>query len=171
MQFRARRDEIAGALIAVAQVGRDDELAPAAFFHAGHAFVPALDDSAGAQREIERPVPVAAAVELLAVLERSGVVDGDGLPGLRDFPGADLEVFVLQPRFRGDDGPVLLVLLVPPFRRVNRHPDDADHDKDKHDGDECCLHGDCPFCTFVDCAATPDSLSRLGIEINWHFGA
>lgn len=41
----------AGALLAVAQFGRDDQLAFAADLHAGHALIPAFDDFAGAQRE------------------------------------------------------------------------------------------------------------------------
>src|SRR5215475_8152085 len=66
VQFRVGRDDVAGAAGAVAEFGRDDELARAANFHAGDAFVPALDDLAGAERKRERLAAVFAAVEFLA---------------------------------------------------------------------------------------------------------
>ena len=65
-----------GAAGAVAEVGRDDEGALAADFHAGHAFVPAFDHLALAEGERERLVAVARAVELGAVEQPAGVVDG-----------------------------------------------------------------------------------------------
>src|SRR5687767_8825346 len=70
VELGVRRDDVAGALGAVAEIGRNDQLANAAHLHAGDAFVPALDDPAGAERELKRLAAVLAAVELLAVLER-----------------------------------------------------------------------------------------------------
>src|SRR5581483_10009705 len=59
-------DDPAGAPAAVAQLGRDDDAAPAADLHAGHALVPAADDLAGAEPEGEGLAPVPGGVELLA---------------------------------------------------------------------------------------------------------
>src|SRR5262245_66275600 len=68
---------------AVAERGRDGEQAGAADLHALHAFVPALDDHAGAERKLERLATVLARVELAAlddaVGQPAGVVHGDFL--------------------------------------------------------------------------------------------
>src|SRR4051812_1280982 len=61
-----RPDPGAGALRAVGQVRRDDQLAPAADLHALDALVPALDDLTLAERERERLAVVPRGVELLA---------------------------------------------------------------------------------------------------------
>src|SRR4051794_22653307 len=62
---------------AVAQVGRDDQLAAAAHAHAGDALVPALDHLAGAELERERLAAVPRGVELLAGRPRGAdVLDG-----------------------------------------------------------------------------------------------
>src|SRR5688572_3182423 len=50
LQRGVGRDDAAGAACAVAKIGGDDQHALAAFLHALHAFVPALDDHAGAER-------------------------------------------------------------------------------------------------------------------------
>src|SRR5690606_41712258 len=52
--------------VAVGQVRRDDELAAAADLHAGDAHVPALDDAAAAELEVEGGAAVPGRVELLA---------------------------------------------------------------------------------------------------------
>src|SRR6185369_1068759 len=80
-QRGVRRNDPAGAARAVAELGRDGELALAADLHAGHALVPALDDVALAEREHERLAAVLARVELAAlrtvVEQPAGVVHGD----------------------------------------------------------------------------------------------
>src|SRR3954454_2859926 len=68
-----RLDGAAGAPVAVAQVGRDDELAAAADLHALHALVPAGDDLADTEAERQRLAPVVRRVELLP----GGVSDAD----------------------------------------------------------------------------------------------
>ncbi len=89
---------------AVAEVRRDDESALAADLHAGHALVPALDDSAGAERKGERLAVVHAAVELLALGlaavggQPAGVVDRDLVAGLGRGAVADFRVDVFQAR-------------------------------------------------------------------------
>lgn len=92
-QGRPARDEPARARIAVAQGGRDLQLAHLAHARAQQALVPPFDDLAGAQGEVEGGAPVAGGVELGAVQEGAGVVDGDlvarlgrvkSRPGCRD---------------------------------------------------------------------------------------
>ena len=63
-QRGVRRNHAAGAARAVAQSRRNHERALAAHLHAGNAFVPALDHAARAERERERGVAIARAVEL-----------------------------------------------------------------------------------------------------------
>src|SRR6185312_5640320 len=79
-----RGNHAAGTARAVTQRGRNDQGAGAADFHARHAFVPAPNDHAGAQREHERIAAVPAGVELGAlhavVVEPARVVDGDAVP-------------------------------------------------------------------------------------------
>ena len=65
-QRLAGLDHPAGAAVAVAQVRRDHELPAAADLHALHAGVPALDDLADAEPELQRLAPVVRRVELLA---------------------------------------------------------------------------------------------------------
>src|SRR5260370_32584547 len=71
-QFGVRRDDAGRAPGAVAQSGRDDELALAADLHAGHALVPALDDPTGAELKGERLAAVEAGGELFPVGEPAG---------------------------------------------------------------------------------------------------
>src|SRR3978361_2178791 len=82
-QRGARRDVVAGAARAIAQIRRDDQRALAADMHGGDALVPALDHLALAEGEGERLVPVERAVELLALLavdeQPARVVDRHGL--------------------------------------------------------------------------------------------
>src|SRR5262249_35490301 len=96
---------------AVAEFRRDDELALAADLHPGDALVPALDDLAGAEVELERLAAVEAAVELLAVLERGGVVHRHAVALLGLGPGAFLEGLVLQAAVGLDHLALLLLLL------------------------------------------------------------
>ena len=76
MQLGIRRNT-GSAFLTVGEIRRDDELAFAAFLHAGNAFVPALDDLASTEVEHKGFVAVAAGVEFLAILERAGVMDID----------------------------------------------------------------------------------------------
>src|SRR5581483_4122175 len=73
-----RRDDTAGAALAVAELGRDDQAAFAADLHRRDALVPALDHAAGADRERERAAAVDRRIEPGAVLEPPGVVDDRG---------------------------------------------------------------------------------------------
>src|SRR5262249_51398187 len=66
-QRRVRRDHVADAAGAVAEVGRDDEGTLAADLHRGHAFVPAGDHLPSANGKLERLAAVERAVELLAL--------------------------------------------------------------------------------------------------------
>src|SRR5205085_2969315 len=65
-QRLAGLDGAAGAAVAVAQVRRDDQLAPAADLHPEQAVVPALDDLADTDAEGQRLTAVPRGVELLA---------------------------------------------------------------------------------------------------------
>src|ERR1700722_1112326 len=78
-------DGVARAPAAVAEVGRDDQLAAAAHLHALHALVPALDDLPDTEAELERLAPAPASVEFLP----GGGGDPDvvhlhGVPGAGD---------------------------------------------------------------------------------------
>src|SRR5205085_6729800 len=81
---RVRRNDAAGAARAVAQVGRNGELALAADFHAGDALFPAADHFAAPEREHERLAAILARVEFAARLssriEPAGVMHADSLP-------------------------------------------------------------------------------------------
>src|SRR5581483_7431614 len=77
-QRLARLDDRRGAAVAVGEVRRDGQLTAAADLHPGHAAVPARDDPALAERELERGVAVPGGVELLAGRVRdTDVVHGD----------------------------------------------------------------------------------------------
>ena len=65
-QRLARLDDAAGAAVAVAEVRRDDQPAAAADLHPLHAGVPAGDDLADAEAELQRRAAVVGRVELLA---------------------------------------------------------------------------------------------------------
>src|SRR5262245_15826531 len=86
-QRRIRRDHAAGTAGAVAERRRNDQRALAADLHGGDALVPALDDAALADWEVERLVAVDRRVEFLALLavliEPAGVVHDAGLARLR----------------------------------------------------------------------------------------
>src|SRR5260370_1226042 len=101
-EFGIGRDDAAGALFAVSQVGGNDELALAADLHAGHALVPTLDDAIGAELKRKRPAAIDAAVELRAVFERAGVVHNDRVARLGFLAGAFLGVGVFQAGFGSD---------------------------------------------------------------------
>src|SRR5262249_35817448 len=95
-EFGVRRDHAAGATLAVRQIRRNHELAFAADLHPGDAFVPALDDLPGPELEAERFAAIEAAVELLAVLERAGVMHVHGVAGFGLGPRSDGLILVLQ---------------------------------------------------------------------------
>src|SRR5258707_3591814 len=59
------RHGVAGAVVAVAELGRDAQLAAPAHLHTVEALFPAADDLAGAELERERFVAIDRAVELL----------------------------------------------------------------------------------------------------------
>src|SRR5262249_10110105 len=100
---RLRRDRGRLTLFAIGKLGGDDQLALAAPLPAGNAFVPALYHLAGAECEVDGLAAIERAVELLAVGERAGIVDGDRLASLRRGPGAHLPLHVLEPALRGND--------------------------------------------------------------------
>src|SRR4051812_47585679 len=80
---RLVRGDRPGPAGAVAELGRDDEGAPTALAHAGHAVIPALDDAARAEREVERRAAIPRGVELRAGGERDAhVVDEHLIAGL-----------------------------------------------------------------------------------------
>ena len=68
------------AVLAVGEAGQDREPALAADAHAGDAFIPALDDIACAEREVERIAPRAARVELTAAVGEPADVHDDVSP-------------------------------------------------------------------------------------------
>src|SRR6266550_4515953 len=82
-QRRARRNHIARAAVAVAEMRRDDELALATDAHRADAFVPAFDDAPLADRKHERLAAIHGRIELLPALEPSCVVHADVVTGLR----------------------------------------------------------------------------------------
>src|SRR4051794_14077528 len=98
-------DHAAGAPGAVAQVRRDGEAAATAHLHAGHALVPAADDLAATEAELERVAPVPRGVELLAVRPgHAHVVHLDPLAGRRFGARAHLQVLLDQIAGRGGVG-------------------------------------------------------------------
>ena len=80
----------------IGEVWRNAELALAAYLHPDDAFVPALDDLAATEQQLERLSGADGTIELLAIGEPSGVVDLDVYSGLRDCAGADFDVPILQ---------------------------------------------------------------------------
>src|SRR6266699_2545769 len=80
-QSGVRRDYSASALRSIPEIWRDAQLTLAADFHSGDAFVPAFNNLASAERELERMSRAHGAVELLAVGEPSGVVHFNFLSG------------------------------------------------------------------------------------------
>src|SRR4051812_34444059 len=91
-------DDAAGAALAVGEHRRDRDPPPAADLHARDALVPARDDLALAETELERAPAVPGGVELLAGLPRDpDVVDlhdapGDGLLAVTDGEVLELEL-------------------------------------------------------------------------------
>ena len=101
LQSGVGRDHATGATRTVTQFSRNDQGALTAHLHARHAFVPASNDHARAQRKHKGVAAVQAGVELgtlLAILvEPAGVVNRDLLAGGGDFAIAVDGVFVLRP--------------------------------------------------------------------------
>src|SRR5207249_3414253 len=102
---RVRWNRCARAPRAVAEIRRNDERARATDLHAGDPLIPPADHHAGAKPEAERLAAIEGAVELLAmavrrlaVVQPTGVMDGDVLPGLRVGARPDLGVRYLQAR-------------------------------------------------------------------------
>src|SRR4051812_22997391 len=90
-------DDAAGAALAVGQVRRDRDAPPAADLHPGHALVPAGDDLALAELELEGVAAVPRGVELIAGRPRDAhVVDLDDLAVDRLVAVADLDVLELE---------------------------------------------------------------------------
>src|SRR3954451_24216744 len=90
-------DRAARAALAVGEVRRDRDPAPAADLHARDPLVPARDDLALAEAELERVAAVPGGVELLAVLPRhADVVDLDDLARDRLVAGALDDVLDLE---------------------------------------------------------------------------
>jgi len=76
---RVGRDDTAHGAVSVGKVGGDGELALLADLHAEEALIPALDDLALADSEVERRATVVAGVELGAISEGTTVVNGNGV--------------------------------------------------------------------------------------------
>src|SRR6185437_2345778 len=91
----------ARAAAAVAEVGRDDQLAAAAHLHPLHALVPPLDDLPDAQTEAQRLAPIPARVELFPRGVRDpDIVHLDGVPGAGDLAVALPDVGDLERLWR-----------------------------------------------------------------------
>ena len=82
-QLRIRRNHAAGAARAVAERRRDGQLPFPAHFHPGDPLVPSFNDLSGAERELERLIPILGRVEFLAVCQPSGVMNLRFLSALR----------------------------------------------------------------------------------------
>src|SRR5262249_32925161 len=108
-QRRVGRDDAAGAARPVAELGRNDQRAPAADLHGGDALVPALDDATHAEWKFERLAAVDRAVEFLALgavlIQPAGIMHDAGLTGLGRRAGADLGIRDLQARWCGHGAP------------------------------------------------------------------
>src|SRR6478735_3013285 len=74
----ARSDRTTRAAVAVREVRRDDQLTTSADLHADDALVPARDDPAGPEREVEGVAAVVRRVELLPGREGDTDVVDDG---------------------------------------------------------------------------------------------
>src|SRR4029077_18838056 len=72
------------------------QLALATDLHASDTFVPALNDLAGAQHEVNRMAIPTGAVDVLAVVGLAGVIDFDMLADLSDGARAHSDVPVLE---------------------------------------------------------------------------
>src|SRR5258706_5577037 len=95
-QGRVRRDDVARAARAVAELRRDGELPLAADLHALDALVPALDHVSLAEREDERIAAVLARIEFRSVGQPAGVMHAHLLAGGRGVSAADGEFLELQ---------------------------------------------------------------------------
>src|SRR6266545_2146335 len=94
-QGRVRGDWV-GAVRAIAEIRRDDQLSLPADFHSHHALVPAFDHLPDADDELEGLTAIDRAVKLGPVFEPAGVMNCHGLSGRRAFPGSDDLVNILQ---------------------------------------------------------------------------
>src|SRR5262245_3715306 len=167
------RDDVAGAALAVGQVRRNGQLALAADFHAGDAFVPALDHFAPAKRKIERHVAVFAAVELLTVGQPAGVMHLDRVALFRFGAVADLEILVFQAGV-GHDFLSFLFLGVGPMLGHNQRQDREQTRQDSHDVSPETERGLRTRIVIVWPASLPPKHSGLiphGGQVNWisHF--
>src|SRR3546814_19200604 len=88
-QRLAGLDHATGAAVAIAKVRRDDELAAAADLHPLHTGVPARDDLADAEAELQRSAAVVGRIELTADgVGHAHVVHRHGVAGLGLVAGA-----------------------------------------------------------------------------------
>src|SRR5215468_8810601 len=107
-QSGVRGNHAGVALGPVGKIGRDAELALAAYLHSRDAFVPSFDHVAGAKAEV-KGLASDGAVELLAICEPARVVDFHVLTGACFWSGAFLDVPILKAggslgAFAGDSG-------------------------------------------------------------------
>ena len=104
-QGLAGLDDAAGATVAVPEVRRDHQLAPAADLHALHARVPAGDDLADAEAERQRLAAVVGGVELLAGGVRDpDVVDLTVVPAVASVPSPSVRSVTSRSEGGGESG-------------------------------------------------------------------
>lgn len=98
-QSRIGWNYAAGAALAVAQSGRNDQLSFAADLHGRNTFIPTGNHAPLTDREFERLTAINGAIELLALLsidiKPAGIVHDAGLAAFGGRAAADLDVFDL----------------------------------------------------------------------------
>src|SRR5688500_1144636 len=101
-QRGVRRDDLAGSLLAIAEVRGHDEPALAADPHSRDPLVPPLDHLVDADAKGKGMLGILAGIKAGAVLQPADVVDFDGIARLRFLSLAELEIGVAQAG-AGDD--------------------------------------------------------------------
>src|SRR5574337_1617349 len=96
-QRGVRWDHSAGTARSIPQIGWDGEFALAPHLHPLDPFVPAFNDSSGAQRKRKRLSTIDRAIELLAVLQPTRIVNVRRFSGNRKLSGADHLIHVFEP--------------------------------------------------------------------------
>src|SRR5262249_40288497 len=127
------------ALLAVSQLGRDEQLAFLADLHARNAFLPTLNHIAG-QGQRERFTPVETGVELLAVARQGpGVVNLDAVAVLALIALAFLEDLVREARGQFD----AVLVVVSAASAAHAQQAEADHARsdEQEQGPECLQQG------------------------------
>src|SRR6185436_2850710 len=99
-QLRIWRYDPARAAGAVAELWGDRQLPFAPDFHARDPFVPSFNDLAGAERKLERVVPVFGRIELLPALQPTRIMNLRLLTALGHGACSSLHVLILQSRSR-----------------------------------------------------------------------